>query len=1000
MKDGTVVAWGDADWGGDTSAVMEELKGVSQDGSVVTWGDADWGGNAASVQNQLYMISWVSGTFRAFLELRESGTFYLGDDVDGSVVTWGDPKCGGDSSRVRQELRGVVEVCHTAGAFAALKADGSVVAWGDPACGGDNSSVHKLCKAARQMFGLYKVFACIMEDGSVSIWGDDTLCKDMTHLQNITAVSGTAKACAAIVADGSVVAWGEERWGGDCSEVASQLQEVQQICATGGAFAARTQRGAVITWGDATSGGDSLEVWDQLSDGVVDLSHTSSAFAARKEDGSVVTWGNEELGGNSFELSYELNDGVVQLCGNGGAFAARKTDGTVVCWGDSSAGANVRLQNITDICCTYRAFAAVKENGSVVAWGDPNCGGDCSKVAASLRGEVVHLCGTFGAFAAVKKDGYSVDASFVNKAGIDASDLFQKLDVACNGYLRYDEVSLMAYAFDPELTGQQLDNLFRHFDPRGCGMVDVEGFKRCLGFLVTGEEQRCSVQDAFTIFDTNRNGFLDQNEFYRFLVSCDCKAAHLVSQRESDLIFAEVSRNTGRVDVNTFAQAFAINPGSLAWLPESKGLLWRKWQALEDAGSDLGGFAAVTTSVQHEHVPPHIVLTRCGFGAECRPRLSQDVHSSFYHAAFGAATEKLEAFDAQGLANLAWAVAALRAPHCARPLLSGIREAAARDVVGRRAASVSLPSEARTLAFSLLALTWALSFSKELDSNLEDLIWHALSEMARVLDTGTRFCEAVRRAQPTTRDVDIPLPQALVDSPGMLVVLKPPGWEVDTSMDQTDAYCLSTHLQALRTMQDSPVLHLYSYGFGFIHRLDVASSGLVLAATTFQGLLRLQLQKALNRIDREYIVLCYGLDPHPKHAVDVDVTVKGWLKASRTLTDDTGLPAESRLCSVAHLRHPMPSCMSAVAIQIFTGRRHQIRAHTRSIRHPTVCDAWYAPSDVYLVERELLGPAPMRAWVRTPRLTVNQGSVTYSHQSRILPWRLPMKVLGTVVSQP
>ena len=93
----------------------------------------------------------------------------------------------------------------------------------------------------------------------------------------------------------------------------------------------------------------------------------------------------------------------------------------------------------------------------------------------------------------------------------------------------------------------------------------------------------------------------------------------------------------------------------------------------------------------------------------------------------------------------------------------------ARDVVGRRAASVSLPSEARTLAFSLLALTWALSFSKELDSNLEDLIWHALSEMARVLDTGTRFCEAVTRAQPATRDVDIPLPQALVDSPGITV---------------------------------------------------------------------------------------------------------------------------------------------------------------------------------------------------------------------------------------
>ena len=61
-------------------------------------------------------------------------------------------------------------------------------------------------------------------------------------------------------------------------------------------------------------------------------------------------------------------------------------------------------------------------------------------------------------------------------------------------FWRHDEVSLMAYAYDPQLTGQQLfastwrnfcfrctsalarlDALFRHFDPRGCGMVDLEG---------------------------------------------------------------------------------------------------------------------------------------------------------------------------------------------------------------------------------------------------------------------------------------------------------------------------------------------------------------------------------------------------------------------------------------------------------------------------------------------------------------------------------------------
>ncbi|CAJ1361366.1 unnamed protein product [Effrenium voratum] len=167
----------------------------------------------------------------------------------------------------------------------------------------------------------------------------------------------------------------------------------------------------------------------------------------------------------------------------------------------------------------------------------------------------------------------------VLEAGIEVFDLFQKLDTSGTGYLRYEEISLMAYTFDSELTSQQLDALFRYFDPRGCGIVDFEGFKRRLGFMSRNHEQKmamdqavkqriaeaaqtlyargCSVQDAFAIFDANRNGFLDQTEFYRLLVACDCK----VGLEESDQIFAEVSRNAGRVDINAFAQAFAISPG-------------------------------------------------------------------------------------------------------------------------------------------------------------------------------------------------------------------------------------------------------------------------------------------------------------------------------------------------------------------------------------------------------------------------------------------------------
>jgi len=60
-----------------------------------------------------------------------------------SVVTWGSPDHGGDSSAVKDELRHVEQI-HPAkgGAFAAILADRSVVTWGHPSAGGDSFEIH------------------------------------------------------------------------------------------------------------------------------------------------------------------------------------------------------------------------------------------------------------------------------------------------------------------------------------------------------------------------------------------------------------------------------------------------------------------------------------------------------------------------------------------------------------------------------------------------------------------------------------------------------------------------------------------------------------------------------------------------------------------------------------------------------------------------------------------------------------------------------------------
>ena len=97
------------------------------DGTIVNWGDEDCGGDSSAVQDQLKGVQQITATHTAF----------AASLADGSVVTWGGEHYGGDSSAVRDQLKAVQQIQATNFAFAAILADGSVVTWGDELCGGD-----------------------------------------------------------------------------------------------------------------------------------------------------------------------------------------------------------------------------------------------------------------------------------------------------------------------------------------------------------------------------------------------------------------------------------------------------------------------------------------------------------------------------------------------------------------------------------------------------------------------------------------------------------------------------------------------------------------------------------------------------------------------------------------------------------------------------------------------------------------------------------------------
>eukprot|EP00439_Symbiodinium_sp_Y106_P023674 s3358_g2.t3 len=306
LADGTVVAWGDAELGGDSSAVQDQLKKVQQmqasdgafaailgDGSVVTWGDADRGGDSSTVQDQLKDVQQIQASAFAFAAI-------LGD---GSVVTWGG---AGDSTAVREQVRKVQQI-HAArtifaSAFAAILGDGSVATWGHAALGGDSSSVQDQLKKVQQIQASDGAFAAILGDGSVVTWGHAELGGDsravQDQLKKVQQIQATDNAFAAILRDGSVVTWGHAGFGGDSRAVQDQLKKVQQIQASDNAFAAILGDRSIVTWGHAECGGDSSAVQDQLKN-VQQIQASARAFAAILGDGSVVTWGHYDCGGDS-----------------------------------------------------------------------------------------------------------------------------------------------------------------------------------------------------------------------------------------------------------------------------------------------------------------------------------------------------------------------------------------------------------------------------------------------------------------------------------------------------------------------------------------------------------------------------------------------------------------------------------------------------------------------------------------------------------------------------
>ncbi len=175
----------------------------------------------------------------------------------------------------------------------------------------------------------------------------------------------------------------------------------------------------------------------------------------------------------------------------------------------------------------------------------------------------------------------------------------------------------------------------------------------------------------------------------------------------------------------------------------------------------------------------------------------------------------------------------------------------------------------------------------------------------------------------------------------LLVLDKPPGLLAVPGRGEDKQDCLSARVQA--RWPDALI----------VHRLDMATSGLLVMARGIEA--QRTLSRAFERrmVHKRYQALVHGHLPDPTcddgwATIELPLAVD-WLNRPRSVVCwQTGKPSLTRWrrlgasSPAAEKPGSTPDIVTRVEMEPMTGRTHQLRVHMQAIGHPIVGDPLYA----------------------------------------------------------
>ena len=191
----------------------------------------------------------------------------------------------------------------------------------------------------------------------------------------------------------------------------------------------------------------------------------------------------------------------------------------------------------------------------------------------------------------------------------------------------------------------------------------------------------------------------------------------------------------------------------------------------------------------------------------------------------------------------------------------------------------------------------------------------------------------------------------------LIVAVKPAGLLAVPGRGADKQDCLSARLAA-----EFGEIHI-------VHRLDQATSGLMVFARTLTALRDLHAQFREGTVDKAYEAIVLGKLDSMSLTIDLPLSADWPNRPKQKVDLDSGKPSTTYL---EVLSFDAATNTSRVRLIPVTGRTHQLRVHLSAVGHAIVGDALYG-------SQPLLDKASTRADLRLDRLMLHASELVFMH---------------------